>query len=209
MPTIFLGLERFEKQAAYLDANPGCVALGSKTLFIDAGGMPIFEFGDCFSHDTIDHFHLTQAGCRICHSSAMMRREMVINIGLYNEARRYAQDLDLFLRLAEIGELANLREVLHEYRYHLASISFAHRQQQRQEARRAAESAWIRRGLDGILDVPDWPEESKGELHRKWAWWALAANNVMTARKHALIALVNNPFNAENARLAYCAARGR
>ena len=199
---------RLEKQIAYLNAHPDCVAVGSRVLFIDAGGMPIIEFGDCFSHEEIDNFHLTRAGGRLCHPSAMIRREALLQVGLYNEQRRYGEDVDLFLRLAEVGKLANLREVLLDYRYHLSSISFAHKQGQRADAKWAAECARTRRGIPGKLVVEDWPDEPKDTLHRKWAWWALSAGNITTARKHAILALAKNPLSADNMRAVFCALRG-
>ena len=46
--------QRFQRQLAYLDANPDCVALGSRALFMDPDGSPLLEFIDCFEHADIE-----------------------------------------------------------------------------------------------------------------------------------------------------------
>jgi hypothetical protein len=46
------------------------------------------------------------------------------------------------------------------------------------------------------------------DVHRKWAWWALASGNLATARKYALKALLKNPFNFENIKVCACVLRG-
>jgi GT2 family glycosyltransferase len=53
-----------------------------------------------------------------------MRADALRKIGGYREQFVVAQDLDLFLRLAEVGRLANLPEVLLRWRQsRAASIS--------------------------------------------------------------------------------------
>lgn len=204
--------QRFEKQVAYLDTHPECVAVGSKTRFIDSGGMPIWEFGNRFTHDEIDSGHLAGIGCQICHPTVIMRRKAVMQVGRYREECRNAEDIDLFLRLAEIGKLANLPEVLLDYRYHLASTSFTYNDELRNNTRQVVKEARSRRGMTDIFEMPELEPikkyESREDLHRKWAWWALSGGNVATARKHAILALVRNPINIENLRIAACALRG-
>lgn len=45
-----------------------------------------------------------------------LKKGKFIKIRGYHEKYQHAEDLDLFLRLAEIGELANLPDVLLQYR---------------------------------------------------------------------------------------------
>jgi hypothetical protein len=52
----------------------------------------------------------------------MMRREAVARIGGY-WTHGPAEDWDLFLRLAEVGRLANLPEVVLDYRFHETGIN--------------------------------------------------------------------------------------
>ena len=141
-----------------------------------------------------------------------MRKKAVMQVGLYRGECRNAEDIDLFLRLAEIGKLANLPDVLLDYRYHLASTSFTYNDELRNNTRQVVREARLRRGMTGIFEMPELEpvkkHESREELHRKWAWWALSGGNVATARKHAILALLRNPINIENLRITACALWG-
>jgi glycosyltransferase involved in cell wall biosynthesis len=202
--------QRFEKQIAYLDTHPECVAVGSRVLYIDPEGMPIFEPTNELTHEEIDSGHMSGVmAMRICHPCVMMRRAAVMQTGGYWE-HHFAEDLDLFLRLAEIGRLANLSDVLFEYRQHLRSLSHSYPSQYRKFSKLAIDDASKRRGRDidrekfeSILKV-----ESRAEISRRWAWWALSAGNLATARKHAIKALVRQPFSIENLVVVACAIRG-
>ncbi len=203
--------QRFEQQVAYLTAHPDCVALGTGVLFIDPEGMPIRQVQYELTHQEIDLAHLFGTeGSRMCNSSVMMRKAAVLKVGRYSDEYRFAEDMDLFLRLAEIGKLANLSEVLLEYRRHHNSIGYAHREEELAFAKKAVRAARIRRGIPIVPDLMQSiaEPETKADVHRKWAWWALAAGNPSTARKHAIKALVEQPFNIENLRAVVCAIRG-
>lgn len=203
--------QRFEKQVAYLDAHSECVAVGSRALIIDSGGMPIIKSTNELTHDEMNSAHLSKpGGSRMYNSSVMMRKAAVIQVGQYREDYRFSEDIDLFLRLAEIGKLSNLPDVLLEYRQHLRSVSYAHYGEQLDNARKAVIAARLRRGLIAGLQKSEseTDPELAADTHRKWAWWALSAGNLTTARKHAIIALVMRPFNIENLRAVVCSIRG-
>ena len=179
--------KRFEKQVQYLDENPGCVAVGSRSLIVDADGLPIMESMNELTHHDLDGAHLSDPyESRMVNSSVMLRRSLVIQAGMFREEYSFAEDFDLYLRLAEIGELANLPDILLEYRLHLSSICHTRAQDTHDASRRAVSSAYLRRG---ITLIPNFREvvpipRTKAEEHRKWAWWALAGGNLATARKH-------------------------
>jgi glycosyltransferase involved in cell wall biosynthesis len=200
--------QRFQKQVAHLDAHPECVAVGSRILLIDSEGAPIREMATETTHDQIDGAHMAARGVTLCHGACVMRKSAVERVGGYDESS-HAEDYDLLLKLGEIGQLHNLPELLFEYRQHANSYGYARRSAQRKSALAALEAAHARRHIpmpeDGYfrIDVvrPD-------EVHRKWAWWALGAGHVTTARKHALRALRGRPFSSENWRALACAIRG-
>lgn len=201
--------QRFEKQISFIRQHPECVAVGSRALLIDADGMPIFEVGDRYTHEEIERALLsTRLG--IVNPSAIIRRSALDVIGGYRPG--YAEDLDLFLRLAEVGRLANLPEVLLDYRQHVASISYQYVIEQSASARNAVLDACKRRSIawdDIERDMAPPPRpQTRSDVHRKWAWWALGAGNLRTARKHAFYALKHKPISLENWRLAACVLRG-
>jgi glycosyltransferase involved in cell wall biosynthesis len=201
---------RFEKQIAYLESHPECVAVGTGSLLIDPSGRPICEHIYENLHEEIDNIHLGEGISRLCHPSTMMRKDAVVQIGLYRQEFRWAEDLDLFLRLAEVGQLANIPDILLEYRHHLDSICYQHADEQGNVGRRAVEQARARRGIVGHPETyrSQANSVSSADTHRKWAWWALAAGNVSTARQHAMMAFAKEPFNKESFRVFACALRG-
>jgi GT2 family glycosyltransferase len=139
----------------------------------------------------------------------MMRREAVDRVGGYRERYKHVEDLDLFLRLAEVGRLHNLPEVLLKYRKHLGSISLTKGAEQERLKGELYEETYRRRGLERVVRVPVTKEVARSEVHRLWGWWALQAGFVGTARKHAVEALKRGPCSVEAWRLMYCAVRGR
>jgi glycosyltransferase involved in cell wall biosynthesis len=203
--------QRFERQVSYFDAHPDCVAVGTRSLIIDSDGMPITETTNELAHDEIELAHLSGAGeSRMCHPSVMIRRDAIMQVGQYRREYQFAEDLDLFLRLGEIGKLANLPDVLLEYRQHMESIGYTHGDLQRNAARQALREAWLRRGIPvyPFISEPTTRPDTAADVHRMWAWWAMSAGNLATARKHAILALVRNPFNVESLRALACAIRG-
>jgi glycosyltransferase involved in cell wall biosynthesis len=58
-----------------------------------------------------------------CHSSAMFRKDDYLKAGGYRRQFRLAQDLDLWMRLTDFGQVAFVPECLCEYRYEPESLS--------------------------------------------------------------------------------------
>jgi glycosyltransferase involved in cell wall biosynthesis len=204
--------DRLARQVAYFDAHPECVALGCRVLLIDADGAPIREMSEMTSHAEIDAEHLAGRGGAITHPAAMMRRDALVGVGGYREAFQTAEDLDVFLRLAECGKLANLPEVLLHYRQHAGSTCHTRQARVRADNRAVVNEARTRRGL-AILENPTQVDANgapdPASHHRKWAWWALEAGYPATARKHAWAALRRSPWAARSWRALVCALRGR
>ncbi len=203
--------QRIEKEVAYLDAHPEVVCVGSHVLLIDADGEALCEMPDPprTTHEEIDGAHLTGGGQVMYHPSVLMRRDAIDKIGLYRQWPA-ALDLDLFLRLAEVGRMANLREVLLKYRQHMGSIGHAKMKLQLETCREMVRQAYERRGLkpNGSIGYERIKQRTETEQHRKWAWWALLGGNVSAARKHARKALRRSPFSGESWRVMYCSLRG-
>jgi glycosyltransferase involved in cell wall biosynthesis len=140
--------ERLAKQVAFLDAHPAVGLLGTGFMYIDdsnavQGVEPVFAtdgeirarllIHNCFGHGTV-----------------MVRRDMLASVGGYDERYRFAQDYDLWLRIAERCEVANLSEFLYCWRRSGSSVTATHAGEQEQYAARAKASAMAR----GILPVP-------------------------------------------------------
>ena len=207
--------QRFERQVRFLEENPEYVVVGSKVLLIDSDGAPLKYMGEKLRHEEIDGAHLRGEGGAIIHPAAMIRTEAMRAIGGYRLLRD--EDLDLFLRLAEYGKVANLPDVLLHYRQHLKSAGYQHYAEMTRSVRDAVAAARVRRGLLPLqksevleLDNHSWNGAVKtAQYHKKWAWWALQGGHPATARKHALVALRQDPLSLESWRLALSALRGR
>ena len=167
-------LTRFERQVRFLEVHPKVVAVGSRVLFIDSDGLPLSEGMNCFSHEQIDA-ELLKPGLGVVHPSVMIRAEACKVIGGFRADYRHAEDLDFFLRLAEVGHLANMAEPQLDYRVHPTSVSHRFFVEQAASAERAVADALKRRGIDrSAVDrsINRALAETKGQLHRKWTWWA-------------------------------------
>lgn len=200
---------RFEKQVNYLRSHPDCVLLGSRVLLIDPDGLPIREQCDEQTHEQIDAAHLNR-GWPVVHPAVMMKTAAVRQIGGYRDAYNTLEDLDLFLRLAEVGKLANLPEVLLHYRQHFGSVTHTKEQQQMGIRQAIYNETYARRGVPPPPPpaVARQTPREKHNQHTLWAWSALKAGNVATARKHAIATITRYPWSFNAWRLLFCAWRG-
>lgn len=108
--------DRLRRQIEVLKKSPNFVLLGTLCDCIDARGVRI---------RAADLWRLTQAArtAPFAHPSTMVRRCAFEQIGGYRLGSEYWEDLDLYLRLAEIGRVGVLPDVLLSYRYaHSARI---------------------------------------------------------------------------------------
>jgi glycosyltransferase involved in cell wall biosynthesis len=202
--------DRLARQVAHMEAHPECVALGSRVLMIDDDAAPMCEMEAPQTHEQIDAAHLSgSVGSMIVHPSAMIRAAAIRAVGGYRAERGPAEDLDLFLKLAEIGRLANLPGCLLKYRVHFASVGHARREAQQLAIAASVADAAARRGLS----VPSRPAAADSAMdtaaeHCKWAWWSLRGGHPSTARKHALRALRKAPLRPGCWKALACAIRG-
>lgn len=201
--------QRFEKQFQYLKDHPHCVAVGSKVLLIDSEGLPIINMFEFTEHDAIDMANLSESGSYMCHPATILRKYAILKVGGYRQDYHYAEDLDLFLRLAEVGKLSNLPEVLFEYRQHVKSVGYANRVLQFKATHLAVIDARKRRGIHVNMalnkaDITELAAPTVKEIHMKWAWWALLGDHIITAKKHAFKAFIKNPLSLDLIKLFYC-----
>jgi glycosyltransferase involved in cell wall biosynthesis len=201
---------RFELQLAYLDANPYCVLLGAMATVIDPHGLPLYESERLLKHEELDRELMKGRGGVIRHPVAMIRRAALQRVGGYRPAFQWAEDLDLFLRLAEIGQIANLPDMLLLYRQHPQSVNRTRFAQQAELITHAVREAATRRGATLPAEweyVPNLPAPPAEQI-REWGWRALKEKKPDIARKHAWSLLRLSLWNREHWRLFACALRG-
>ncbi|MEO1236573.1 MAG: glycosyltransferase family 2 protein [Planctomycetota bacterium] len=185
--------DRLERQAAYMNEHAEVVAAGSWVTFIDEAGRRLTINRPPTDHDAIDDA-LMRGHCAIWNTSSIYRREAFAALGGYDEHFATAEDLDAWLRLAEVGEVANIAEPLHRYRLHEASVSAADQTGNRGYCKDACERAAVRRGVASRFEADEpWragkDAGSKRTFYTRYGWWAYRLGERRTARHYALKAI--------------------
>lgn len=193
--------DRFALQVAQLRAMPDLDVLGSAYFLMDEKKRPIMPIKMLQSHEEIDQNNL-RGSVSIHQPTVMFRRSSILAVGGYDPSFRSAQDVDLWLRVAEHGKLANMTEIGLKYRMHSGSISSARRTEQAANVRRACDAAKARRGVEAPFDYKPWrmgeDRASKIEFYRRYAWQAWGNGFRDTWRHYALMALRMDPFAPES-----------
>ena len=202
--------ERLARQVEFLQHNPDVVCLSGAHELIDEKGRLLTCLEIPRHNDEIQQLALA-GHCSICHPGAMMRRSSLIEVGGYDETMRMAHDLDLWLRLGEIGALANLKDTVVKYRLRTDSISGQNPIKQRQEAREACERAWQRRSIKGHFEAtepwrPGSDRSSQHDFMLQYGWWAFDSGQRKTAAIYGTRAIAALPFAIGGWKLLACAA---
>ena len=190
--------QRLEKQVAFLEAHPDHVMVAGWGLTMDAEGRFIAPGKLPVTHEDIDGRHL-RGLTTILQSAVTMRTKALQAAGGYNPEFPNAEDLELWLRLAEVGKIANLPEVVIRIRIHDQSLSAVKQQQQADYCRRACEAAWARRGITSPFDHKPWRMEdtraSRRDFFLKYGWDAWNWGYRDTWRHYALQAVTTDPLS--------------
>jgi glycosyltransferase involved in cell wall biosynthesis len=123
--------QRFAKQLALLEQ--GHVLVGCATRFVDDDRDLLYESraeGNRLREDLL-HADADRIHALPHHGTAMFRKDAYREAGGYRPEFRYAQDLDLWIRMARIGSLGIVDEVLYEALFAPRSISGVARDAQR------------------------------------------------------------------------------
>jgi glycosyltransferase involved in cell wall biosynthesis len=199
---------RLEVQVRFMREHPDVVLLGGGYELIDGAGRLLTKIIPPVDDETLQE-HALSGRTPICHPLAMTRRDAVIKVGGYDESLTVAQDLDLWLKLGEVGKLACVPDILLRYRQHPNSLSEKRQAQQVQNMRQACERAWARRGIQREFkgDAGWRPTSDRASRHRfalQYGWWAFNSGQRKTAIFYGTKALGARPFNPESWRLLLC-----
>jgi glycosyltransferase involved in cell wall biosynthesis len=188
---------RLEKQVAFLEANPSCVAVGSNVEAIDAHGHSIGHLAFPGTHREILHALMAGATRALAHPTVLMRKDAVVEVGGYRQERCPTEDLDLWLRLAAIGELANLGESLLRYRRHTNTVWVREGAQQMIVGNALVDTARRKHGLKplrrfGIMSARN--RNATATYHLECARIALGTGNFAAASRHARASIRRAPL---------------
>lgn len=128
--------ERLKRQRDYLLSHSKIGLLGTAVCLIDESGKPLRVKQLPAGPEKIRRSILS--GCPFIHSTWMLPKSVLDEVGIYNEAFPYAQDYDLALRIVSRFPTANLLDPLLSYRVNSATaISLKHLKRQERLALRA------------------------------------------------------------------------
>ncbi len=114
--------ERFEKQIAFLEANPDVNVVGSNMYLVDRDSNIVGQRHYPKSNESIERYFLLTMG--IANPSVMVRRKDMEEVGLFNPKLSKAEDMELWLRFLRNGKkMHNLQENLVYYRLPTGSNS--------------------------------------------------------------------------------------
>lgn len=111
---------RFARQLEYLRAEPNCLALGTGIQLINEIGVACGSRAPRHPGSVLRTLRWRSA---IAHPSVMMRREAILQVGGYSSQALYAEDFDLWLRLAALGEIHAIPDQLLMYRIHAGQVT--------------------------------------------------------------------------------------
>lgn len=136
--------DRLERQVAFMERNPDVAVLGTAyRVFVgDRMSRRVTEFPS--RPEEIRERLLTKN--MLGHPTTLMRRGALEAVGGYRTQFKDAEDHDLWLRLSERVDIANLPDVLYLYRWHATQTTFNRLEQQASSSLAAIECARRRRG---------------------------------------------------------------
>ncbi|CAN7570713.1 glycosyltransferase [Cupriavidus necator] len=133
---------RLELQIRFMESNPEVVLVGGQIQFIvgdrycAAGRMPM-------GHEEIIN-ELMRSRFPLCHPAILFRKSAAGSVGGYR-VNGAGEDLDFFLRMGEVGLLANISEPVLNYRIQTQSLSMRHARDLNKGYTFAVENAFRRR----------------------------------------------------------------
>ncbi|MHB1066467.1 MAG: glycosyltransferase [Candidatus Nanopelagicales bacterium] len=113
---------RLATQRAYLDEHPSVLAVGCAATVIDERGTEVGLRPLPVGSQVLNGLRWKSV---LVHPSVMLRRERVVEAGGYDARATHAEDYELWLRLAALGDIDNLPEPLLRYRVHSQQVSRA------------------------------------------------------------------------------------
>jgi glycosyltransferase involved in cell wall biosynthesis len=143
---------RLRQQYEFMEAHTEVGMVGGAVQFIDNKGQSVqLEDRILLSNNELQRELLER--CVFWHPTVIVRTAVFRAVGGYRRVLD-AEDYDLWLRIAERAELANVPSVLLKYRFHSTQVSASKRYQQMLGAIAAGMSAKSRRsGLTDPLDT--------------------------------------------------------
>jgi hypothetical protein len=145
--------DRLQWQIEFMERHPEIAVVGGAVENIDSAGRTL-----SFTHYPVENEEIKCAlplRSPFQHSSAVIRKEAFLSVGGYRRPFVDAEDYDLWLRIAERWQLANLKAVVLKYRIHSNQVTCQKLRQQILSALAARALASLRRDGSPEPVIPD------------------------------------------------------
>jgi len=147
--------ERLGQQKGFMDSHPEVGLLGGAVELVSANGRTLrtirFPTSDSAIRSVMFAYN------PFCHPSVVMAKEVVLASGGYRKALLDADDYDLWLRVSERTQVANLEKCVLRYRIHAGQVSIQNMRHQKMSVLVADAAALKRRngGRDPLSGVEE------------------------------------------------------
>jgi glycosyltransferase involved in cell wall biosynthesis len=149
--------DRLMKQIEFMEEHPEVAVLGGAIEVINTVGKSLATHHYPIKNPEIQQA-LLHGDCPLVHPAILMRKDVFASVGGYRKVVIDAEDYDLWLRMADRSQLANLEAVVLKYRRHPYQISIRRSKRQALSNLTARISAELRRNgkpdaLDSIGEI--------------------------------------------------------
>ena len=162
---------RLEKEVQFLEANKNVGLLGSYFIAINEAGDFLQYFRPPTDSDTLRRKLLVKNS--FAHGTVMFRKECIEKVGCFREELKHCEDYDLWLRVSQFFELANLPFYLYKWRLNINSVSLAnkHIQDRNVQLTIRLHQERLSLGMDqiqrGEFDAKKWFKSTTDDLRKK------------------------------------------
>ena len=148
---------RLRWQVDFMESHRDVGVLGGAIEWIDATGKSLLRCRLPITDRDIKSA-LYRGDCPFSHPTVLMRKEVLDSVAGYRKSMVHAEDYDLWLRIADRYQLANLEEVVLKYRVHSSQVSIRRCRQQALSNLAARIAATSRKNgkpdpFDSIVDI--------------------------------------------------------
>jgi hypothetical protein len=151
---------RFQEQFSFMEGHPDVGLLGGAFQLISEDGS-VLDAIRCPTQDS-EIRSAMRIENPVCHPAAFLRKDLVLAVGGYRKPFVESEDYDLWLRISERSQLANLETCVLQYRIHPGQVSIKSMRHQRECGLAARAAAALR--SQGLPDPLSQVEEVSAQL---------------------------------------------
>lgn len=118
---IWMDKTKLQKQYEFLLNNSDYGIVGCFAHAVDTNGKKLFKIK--YPAEDVNIRKIVLRHTCIVHSSILIRKQTLIDIGKYSPLYPYAQDYELFLRIGTVSKLHNIPEFMVHYRINPKGLS--------------------------------------------------------------------------------------